>query len=107
MNADIKRKWVEALRSGEYKQGRQQLRTASDEFCCLGVLCDVVGVRWVQDAKLRGYMAETDDDESGLWLPDGLGLGIENLDIEEGILAKMNDGGASFSEISDYIEAHI
>jgi hypothetical protein len=41
MNQDIKKKWVEALRSGEYEQGKDQLRSSDDEFCCLGVLCDV------------------------------------------------------------------
>lgn len=34
-------KWVAALRSGKYKQGKDRLRTG-DSFCCLGVLCDLV-----------------------------------------------------------------
>jgi hypothetical protein len=47
VRADIKAKWVAALRSGEYKQGRGRLkfrREGSDEaeFCCLGVLCDIL-----------------------------------------------------------------
>ena len=33
-------KWIAALRSGEYKQGRSYLRDGA-EYCCLGVLCDV------------------------------------------------------------------
>ena len=33
--------WIEALRSKKYKQGRSCLRY-KDEFCCLGVLCDIV-----------------------------------------------------------------
>jgi hypothetical protein len=32
--------WVEALRSGEYKQGFGQLQI-QDRYCCLGVLCRV------------------------------------------------------------------
>lgn len=40
MNKEIKQKWVEALRSGEYKQGKGTLRT-NNLFCCLGVLCDI------------------------------------------------------------------
>lgn len=36
-------KWVEALRSGEYKQGKDQLR-GGDRFCCLGVACEVSGL---------------------------------------------------------------
>ena len=34
------RKWVEALRSGEYKQTKSYLRTKKG-FCCLGVACDL------------------------------------------------------------------
>jgi len=42
MNKRIKTRWLKALRSGKYKQGRYALRTKSDNgFCCLGVLCDL------------------------------------------------------------------
>ena len=42
MKADIKQKWVDALRSGEYKQGTGQLKCeGTNTFCCLGVLTDV------------------------------------------------------------------
>ena len=41
MNKEIKARWVEALRSGNYEQGLHNLRRGS-EFCCLGVLCDIV-----------------------------------------------------------------
>ena len=44
MNASVKKQWVEALRSGEYKQGIHTLRRqceGQDQFCCLGVLCDL------------------------------------------------------------------
>lgn len=42
MNPDYKRKWVKALRSGKFCQGRMELRShpprGNPEFCCLGVL---------------------------------------------------------------------
>jgi hypothetical protein len=46
MNPEIKARWVAALRSGEYKQGKGNLRISDhrlsdDVFCCLGVLCDL------------------------------------------------------------------
>jgi hypothetical protein len=41
MKPEIKQKWIDALRSGKYKQGRGYLRTSRDEYCCLGVLCDL------------------------------------------------------------------
>jgi hypothetical protein len=40
VNSDIKQRWVSALRSGNYTQGRAGLRTEG-KHCCLGVLCDL------------------------------------------------------------------
>ena len=42
INKELVEQWVEALRSGKYKQGRRTLRNRNDEFCCLGVLPDKV-----------------------------------------------------------------
>lgn len=39
-NKEVIKKWVDALRSGEYKQTDGALRK-EDGFCCLGVLCDL------------------------------------------------------------------
>lgn len=42
--ADFKKKWVEALRSGEYKQGSNRLYSYYDNsYCCLGVACRIAG----------------------------------------------------------------
>lgn len=57
MRADIKRRWVDALRSGEYKQGKYRLAQSNGDdkvgYCCLGVLCDLVknevGMDWFED----------------------------------------------------------
>lgn len=40
MNPEAKRLWLEALRSGKFKQVTEALKK-NDGFCCLGVLCDV------------------------------------------------------------------
>ena len=41
----FKKKWVKALRSGKYKQGRCRLyNPETDSYCCLGVACRVVGI---------------------------------------------------------------
>ena len=54
----IKQKWIDALATATYKQGREVLRN-KDEFCCLGVLCDIyskeTGVEW----KLLDDVSET------------------------------------------------
>jgi hypothetical protein len=43
---EVKAKWVDALKSGDYKKGQGSLRAGSlvsetQQFCCLGVLCDL------------------------------------------------------------------
>lgn len=40
MRECVKDKWVAALKSGKYKQGRGQLN-GENGYCCLGVLCEV------------------------------------------------------------------
>lgn len=55
MNPQIKERWIAALRSGEYKQGYQQLRTENG-YCCLGVLCELhakeTNTPWVHNTYL-------------------------------------------------------
>lgn len=42
-DVDVQRtRWLGALRSGEYEQGRGLLRESEEAFCCLGVACDVL-----------------------------------------------------------------
>ena len=59
MKADIKQKWVAALRSGEYEQTDAVLRLDS-HYCCLGVLCDLyskeTSIPWEPDYGLQFTM---------------------------------------------------
>ena len=41
MNETVKKMWLEALTSGEYRKAREQLRTGENRMCCMGVLCDL------------------------------------------------------------------
>lgn len=41
MNLDRLKLWTDALRSGQYEQGVNVLRTKDGKYCCLGVLCEV------------------------------------------------------------------
>lgn len=54
MDSDIKRRWVEALRSGDYQQTTGVLK---DEYgyCCLGVLCELARQDGVVDL-FDGYI---------------------------------------------------
>lgn len=43
MTPEFKAQWIEALRSGRYKQAQGTLyRQTVDGYCCLGVLCKVL-----------------------------------------------------------------
>lgn len=50
MKQEYKDRWIEALESGKYRQGKHALQTRDGGFCCLGVLCDIVkdevGASW-------------------------------------------------------------
>jgi hypothetical protein len=86
-NTENIRKWVDALRSGEYKQTKECLRYNYEEgprYCCLGVACDISGVgRW-EHAEEVGKLAEyiCKDDRNAGYMPtevkEWLGLELGN-----------------------------
>lgn len=102
MDAELKAKWITALRSGEYKQARGWLRR-DDAFCCLGVLCDISG-----RGEWRGNQFNFPDDHRLGGLPVRWAKEIGVGQSAEAKLAAMNDArGASFCEIADWIEANL
>jgi hypothetical protein len=112
---DLMKRWIAALRSGEYKQGKGQL-IKDGRYCCLGVLCDVV--KDEMGLKI---------DEPNVYLPNKnsftsmLPYELSNeFCLEErvngtsfqSILAGMNDGeddkpARRFKTIANYIEKNI
>ncbi len=124
MNLEVKDKWVDALESGAYVQGNGALRTTNenlsrDEYCCLGVLCDLAvaagvipepvndpsGGNWYRYGETREpcylpreVMTWAGLNERSPGLPDGVVEGVS--------LADMNDKGCSFSEIALQIREH-
>lgn len=101
------KKWIEALRSGEYPQGKLALRTADNHYCCLGVACDILeGGKWKNPHnETHNYIGQ--DGESATALPDferEIDLGVSNNLMNE--LVHMNDDDdASFKEIAEYIKS--
>lgn len=105
---DNARKWVEALRSGEFKQGRERLRNEG-AYCCLGVACELYRRetgkgRWTRaEAFHLGSVAKTD------WIPPAvqrwLGLAHPAGEYDYSSLVDLNDGGDPFDEIAKVIES--
>lgn len=109
MDKALKAKWLEALRSGRYKQGKYGLRNSRDEFCCLGVLCDVSGEGEWTHTRCKGYSYWKEGKEADVNVLPLFVSNFANLtDVEEEVLIDKNDGdGLSFKEIADWIEENI
>lgn len=112
MKKTIKQKLCKALRSGDYKQGKHELRSADNEYCCLGVLCDLyrkeTNKRWVKNEFDDNYKMHGD----AAFLPEEVmewaGVEDDNLYLQRGgeqiAASYLNDRGVPFTEIADLIE---
>lgn len=119
MHKEIAEKLVTALRSGDYIQGTDALRTADDKFCCLGVLCEIAmkeGVipEWTDETVLGKIIYSAAGQTGILPLPvkEWAGMKSNNgsyktgadSDEADACLSYDNDNGSTFSEIADFIE---
>lgn len=107
MIKEVKQKWLEALRSGEYEQSSNVLRSEGG-FCCLGVLCDISRKgKWEYRSLYNlEYSCEGTKAMGFLTSPIEKWAGI-NID-EQKTLARLNDDeNYSFKEIADYIEENL
>jgi len=114
MPEETMKKWLEALRSGEYKQGRRFLKT-EEGYCCLGVLQDVLDEKvevgpygqvstlptsgWLHS---KNILFRRDDTDSSLCRNPG----FSKIGRDRGwtTAACSNDKGYTFSEIADALE---
>lgn len=115
---DLAKRWVAALRSGQYKQGKHVLRSIDNKFCCLGVLADVAnpncwgkitpvgyaGLNAGEVFLVKGYEADDNSPElisNELWDAVTEGALFKFSDDE---LATANDEGRTFEQIiQEYI----
>ena len=117
MNQEIKRRWVEALRSGEYKQGREALK-CQGQFCCLGVLCDLhakeTNTKWVDHIN-KDFSSDYLDQDSVLPIQVMDWAGTQGSDpvitTRESIsrcITHYNDGERyDFIQLADLIEQYL
>ena len=99
----IKTSWVQALRSGEYKQGKFFLFTQTtvdgEKFCCLGVLCLIAGAD-KESLRLNCH-------------PHSVGMfDSETFDVfykgKYVTLPELNDGyKLTFNQIADIVEEQV
>ena len=91
LTPELKARWIAALRSGEYTQGRCALNPAPGYYCCLGVLCMVLG----RPELLTNYYEHLRK-ASGLTNSETDGC-VELNDVAQ----------PSFTQIADYIEVYL
>jgi hypothetical protein len=127
MIPEIKAQWTAALRSGEYQQGKQALKTADGTYCCLGVLCELAVKAGVIEPAKQFKADYAFEYNSAVSFPpaevcEWAGLEEANPDAGGHSLSAHNDGiegctcsecddptvaGKSFAEIADLIEAYL
>lgn len=123
MKRETKAKWIEALLSGVYQQGKGHLKTRKggvDRLCCLGVLAQLqVGFKEECDFEMIDEDYEGEEDAPTLEIfavNDGefsettmyFGTEDDSLDLNLAYeLAELNDEGLSFMVIATRIEERV
>ena len=111
MKPEVKKLWVDALRSGAYDQATGELRT-KEGFCCLGVLCDISGqAQWTGRMYAGGaqYLPLEVQEWAGLQESDPF-VNIVDDDNEptSTLLSELNDNlGWDFNRIANVIEEQL
>ena len=110
------KKWVNALRSGDYKQVKGSLQDfiseKSDEtgYCCLGVACKVLIPEELIERHINGSIAHglpSFQKHSPKWLirVQQMGYSIPSTSKDTLSLYSLNDSwGYSFTQIADLLE---
>lgn len=114
---EVRQEWVKELRSGKYKQGKRRLRSAQDEYCCLGVLCEMAVNHKIVEPPTNDTFCYTYTDNSdntgqksqtaGLPFSIKKWAGVRDTlgSFNKSGLSVLNDRGESFERIADVIEA--
>ena len=105
---ELKKKWVKALRSGEYDQGREALCSISRsgaQYCCLGVLYEVEHGENAWEMKPE-YCNVND----GELCAEGNSQVYGDRYIGSSVvvqLSRNNDTGKSFDDLADWIDENL
>lgn len=111
-------KWLEALKSGEYKQGKRFLHRITksnneSSFCCLGVACDLFKEELNINFQLRlnGHDLGGFYNDGGALPPQKIAdhLGLNNIlggsSLKDGnLLTKINDNSNDFNAVIKVLE---
>lgn len=115
MDKRIKKLWCDALESGEYKQGTGLLRDPRNNFCCLGVLCNLHAMEHPEIAAAQqyagSYLGESAvlPTEVMLWAGLAVSYGADVHTDSNGFscLPDHNDSGVTFKELAAAIREQL
>lgn len=104
LNPDFKKRWIEALRSGDYEQGKNSLYK-DGKYCCLGVACVLDGISTDVIEKRPYITGAMKPSEDLVQLSKNDISSTKDLDY---VLSDMNDErGISFEGIANWIEDNL
>lgn len=127
MKPEVKKVFLDALRSGEYEQGTGRLAMVKDDgvvgYCCLGVLsaegakagvCNPLELSdyFTGNPAEKEWVLKASDNEDGIEYVDAFppqsicdwaGLTFEDIFT----LANINDKSDSFAEVIEYIDTNL
>jgi hypothetical protein len=108
VNPQLKQSWIAALRSGHYTQGRGLLRerslTGDARFCAMGVLFDLIATPAQWDRLTKPAVRFGMSDEVSGYMPAEILGEIGVSDMQQALIAGLNDDGKTFEQIADVIE---
>lgn len=114
MDRRLKAKWLAALRSRKFKQGKGSLHQREfsetsdkidERFCCLGVLCKVAGLEPRHPVHVGAVSYVFAKRDSSASLPANFRDKIGITDDQQDTLISMNDDeNAKFYQIARWIE---
>lgn len=111
----LRKKWIAALESGNYKQGTEHLRNRNSqgklEYCCLGLLCNIIDpTKWEEKKEwwssrecytYGGFTRPEDVGRPPTQITDLVGLTYKQVDK----LIRLNDDyRLTFKEIAGRIK---
>jgi len=101
-------RWLAALRSQRYPQGRGRLKGVEGHYCCLGLYCEIVTGWELYEGAFLYWTSGVEDAESSCLAPP-----LKPIDRDVRVkLGMLNDGDGDgvgalpFHEIADWLEIH-
>ena len=108
LEKEFANKWIQALTSGKYLQGQEQL-LMDNKYCCLGVACTLIdpnvninGIGLIVEESFLELEDEGFYDKVPLLL-----RGHQWNNAFVSTVSGMNDSGSSFEEIANWIENNV